>query len=102
MSGSNGVKRSKVALPNDARMITVSGLRQLLEAQQYRCSLTGRKLTPDVASVDHVVPLKRGGQNTLDNVQVVHTAVNQAKGTMTLDEFIAMCREVVAFTGKAR
>ena len=30
------------------------------------------------------------------NLQVVHCEVNAAKGTMTAEEFIAMCREVAA------
>lgn len=67
----------------------------MLEAQDYKCALTGRDLSPDSASVDHIIPLSCGGTNTIDNVHIVHSVVNQAKGTMTVDEFVAMCREVI-------
>jgi 5-methylcytosine-specific restriction endonuclease McrA len=68
---------------------------ELLRCQDYRCALTGRLLTPETASLDHRVPLSRGGPNTMDNVIIVHRSVNRAKGTLLVEEFIAMCQEVV-------
>jgi len=46
--------------------------------------------------LDLETPLSRGGKNAIENVQVLHRDVNSAKGTMTTEEFVAMCREVVA------
>jgi len=68
----------------------------LLEKQQWRCALTGRLLTPECASLDHDIPLSRGGENTIENAQVVHHDANQAKRALSRVEFIALCREVVA------
>jgi 5-methylcytosine-specific restriction endonuclease McrA len=82
----------------DVRKIKPSDLRILLERQCYRCALTGRQLTPDTASVDHVIPLSRGGSHSIDNLQIVHSIVNKAKGSLTQDEFIALCRDVAALT----
>lgn len=79
-----------------ARSITAAGLRELLVKQGYRCRLTGRDLLPEEAALDHVTPLNNGGVNDMSNVQILHCDVNQAKGTMTQEEFIEMCREVVA------
>jgi hypothetical protein len=31
----------------------------------------------------------------IENTQVLHKDVNRAKGSMTSDEFLAMCREIV-------
>lgn len=67
---------------------------QLLEEQQYRCALTGRPLEPQTACLDHIVALSCGGVHTLSNIQVLHRDVNRAKGTLSNDEFIAMCGEV--------
>lgn len=97
-SGSDG-------LPGDTRghietNITARGLLRLLTKQSYKCALTGRDVTPETASLDHMVPLSRGGANTLENSQIVHVEVNAAKATMTCDEFVAMCREVVAHCGE--
>lgn len=75
--------------------VTARRLLHLLQQQHYRCALSGRELTPDNCSLDHVVPVSRGGSHTLDNVHLVVREVNAAKGTMSQDEFIAMCIDVV-------
>lgn len=75
--------------------ITSRGVLELVERQEYRCALTGRRLEPTTASLDHVVPLSRGGRHEMENAQVLHKMVNRAKGAMTNEEFIEMCFEVV-------
>lgn len=65
-----------------------------IEAQEYRCAISGRELTPATATLDHIVPLGRGGKHCIDNVWVVHGQVNAAKGTMLMDEFVALCQDV--------
>lgn len=74
-------------------------LRRLIESQGYRCALTGESLTPKTATVDHVTPLTRGGAHAIENAQVIVDYVNQAKGQMTNDEFIAMCVAVARLHG---
>jgi len=100
MSGTCGhTEKTKTSeSENSARSIATSRqLRKLIEQQGYRCALTGRELTPDTAFVDHVTPVSRGGSNVIENLQVVHADVNEAKGTMTQEEFIQLCRDVVAW-----
>ena len=90
-------------LPNPAadvnaqERISASHLRRLLEQQRYRCAMTGRQLTPSTASIDHCVPIARGGRHSPDNLQIVHKDVNAAKNTMTPEEFVAMCVEVAKY-----
>jgi len=95
-----------VLTPPDGKGVDVkSGPRSisaLLKKQGYRCALTGRELTPEVASVDHRMPVTRGGGFGADNLWLVHEAVNRAKGTMTADEFIALCVEVVSYQGRSK
>jgi len=67
----------------------------VLKAQNYRCAYSGRELTPETASVDHKLPVSRGGTNDLDNLAIVHVDVNTAKAAMTLDEYLQVCRDVV-------
>ena len=78
--------------------VNVANVLRLLERQQYRCALTGRLLTPDTASLDHIVPVRCGGEHRVENTQVLHKDVNRAKTTMTNGEFIQLCREVVEHT----
>lgn len=98
--GKNGAMERQTGLgetePQQTKL-TSKDVRDLVERQQYRCAMTGRQLTPDVAFVDHVFPVSRGGAHSIENLQVVHADVNEAKGTMTPAEFITMCRDVVAW-----
>ena len=75
--------------------VTATEIMKLLERQQFRCALSGRELTPAIASLDHIVPLAKGGSHTIDNLWVVDQQVNVAKGTMTLDEFLQVCSDVI-------
>jgi 5-methylcytosine-specific restriction endonuclease McrA len=47
--------------------------------------------------MDHIIPVSRGGDNSLDNCQILSKEVNQAKSNMTDEEFIEMCKRVVEF-----
>lgn len=75
--------------------ITAKHVLALVQHQGYRCAISGRELTPETASLDHIVPIARGGKHCIENVWVVHMQVNTAKGTLTMEEFLAVCRDVV-------
>lgn len=76
-----------------------SDIFEILERQEFRCNLTGVPLTPDTASIDHIIPLSKGGSHTKANAQIILNSVNQAKGSMTQSEFVEMCRLVVEHFG---
>jgi len=77
---------------------TASEIEELVKRQRYRCALSGRQLDPQIASLDHILPVSRGGDNEVRNLQVLHKDVNMAKGSMTTTEFISLCREVASHT----
>lgn len=63
------------------------------------CQVSGRKVMlevghPDGASIDRI-DSTRG--YTIDNVQITSQLINKARGEMTVDEFVKMCRDVVEF-----
>ncbi len=80
-----------------AANVSIEEILELLETQGYRCALSGRALAPDFAALDHVMPVSRGGAHEIENAQVLDKTVNRAKHTLTNDEFIQLCREVVAY-----
>jgi len=80
-----------------SRKTTAAKLMALLEKQEYRCALSGHKLTVKTASLDHVVPVSEGGSDDIDNLQWVHNAINRAKGTMSQQSFTLMCRRVAQY-----
>lgn len=81
--------------------INPSNILRLLEWQEYRCALTGRPLTPGSASLDHIVPVRDGGEHTIENVQVLHKDINRAKSTLAYEQFVQLCREVVEHAASA-
>ena len=85
--------------PSEAIAITAGFLLKLIESQDYRCALTGRELTPETAALDHKQPRADGGENEPDNLWWVHQDVNRAKGTMAVEAFVDMCRDVVTHRG---
>ena len=78
--------------------VSTDNVLRLLEHQHYRCALTGRVLTPETASIDHILPIRLGGTHTIENAQVLHKDVNRAKGSMTSEEFVGLCREVARWS----
>jgi 5-methylcytosine-specific restriction endonuclease McrA len=82
--------------------ISTKALLAMVLAQDYRCALSGRILTPDTASMDHRKPFAKGGTHELANVWIVDWRVNQAKGVMDPEEFIQMCGDVVAWQDRTQ
>jgi hypothetical protein len=69
--------------------LTPSVVNNLWLAQDKRCCYSGRLVSfkDKTASVDRIDP-KRG--YTVDNIQIVHVAVNSMKMSRTHDEFLAL------------
>jgi 5-methylcytosine-specific restriction endonuclease McrA len=97
LTGKNGRTRKSGQQKNDR--ISSSAIYAMIESQEFKCALTGRVLEPSTAAIDHKIPLSAGGAHAITNMQAVHSQVNQAKGTMTQEEFIAMCCEVAKLHG---
>lgn len=74
--------------------VTSKFLYELVQRQKFRCALSGRELTPETASVDHISPLSVSQDHSPENIQILDIRVNSAKGTMSQEEFIQMCKEV--------
>jgi hypothetical protein len=75
----------------------VEMLKRLWIEQKGLCALTGEALVPgSTASLDHIVPRKKGGTSVKDNLQWVLLAVNVMKGLRSQDEFLSFCKKVTA------
>lgn len=76
-------------------VVTAYEVQALLVQQDFRCALTGAELKPTDAAMDHIQAVSRGGTHTIDNAQILRKDVNRAKGTLTNEEFLKLCRAVV-------
>ena len=86
----------KYGLPGTAP--TIADLVTLWNAQGGKCAITGRPLAcsesgaANEVSVDQIDARRGYGP---DNIQLVEWAVNRAKGDLSMDEFLSMCRAVL-------
>lgn len=95
--GSQGVFLGQItddAESDKRRTASRAELRGLVERQGYKCALSGVQLDPDIAELDHIVPVAAGGWHDVGNLQVLHRAINRMKGQLSNDEFIRWCRLV--------
>lgn len=90
-------KSKKVARQLE-KTATRGELLSLAEKQGYRCALSGIQLSPDDASLDHIKSVANGGSHEIDNLQILHKEINRMKGTLSNEEFIALCRKVCQWT----
>lgn len=64
---------------------TAQDLERIYEAQGWLCACC-QEMKP--LTVDHVIPLSRGGSNGPDNLQGLCKSCNSAKKDMTMEEFL--------------
>lgn len=70
-------------------------LEKLFKRDKGECYICGKKLNPDTyyndplaPTIEHVIPIIKGGTHTWDNVRLACRACNNAKGTKLSQEYI--------------
>jgi 5-methylcytosine-specific restriction endonuclease McrA len=86
-------------------VITTEDWRDVVQNKNFICHICGRVISleigsPDRLSLDHIIPLSRGGKNTKDNIAPAHRRCNQGRTNMTLEEFDSWLGQVFKFRGK--
>lgn len=63
------------------------------------CYLSGEdiNLYENTYSLDHIIPVSRGGGNTLCNLGITHKTVNNIKSDLTPDELIKWCIKILEY-----
>jgi len=72
-----------------------------LESNPY-CYLTGEKIDlhkTETYSLDHKIPLSRGGKRDIENMGLTARVANQAKHAMIPEEFFELCKKVLEHNG---
>jgi 5-methylcytosine-specific restriction endonuclease McrA len=67
----------------------------LLKRQRMLCGLTGRMLNRDNISLDHIVPLSKGGSNEPSNLRFVHIDANTFKMDMDDMALLELATDIV-------
>ena len=65
------------------------------------CELTGRKidLRKDDYNIDHIIPVSRGGDNSMDNMAFTIPEANAIKNNLTNEELVSFCKEICEHFG---
>ena len=58
----------------------------IYKRDNFTCVYTGKKLTKEELSVDHVIPKSRGGKNTWENLVTCSRLLNSQKSNMTVED----------------
>ncbi len=67
-----------------------------------KCCLSGRQIDWEDGStyeLDHIIPVSLGGDNSLENLQILNKEINRAKCNLTDEEFLQLCKEVLEYQG---
>lgn len=88
--------RVQVLKSSRSKLVTAEWLIATLEAQGWKCALSGRPIDLATLEVDHIVPRRDGGGHELGNLQLVCREANAAKGALSQDELLSLCRDILA------
>lgn len=66
---------------------TQKNLIERVKKEQHMCCYCGKKLTLEDRTIDHIVPINRGGQTIEKNLAVACVECNIEKSDMTLEEY---------------
>lgn len=79
--------------------VSARRLMQKFKTQEFRCFFSGQVLEREEASLDHVVPIVKGGRHEESNIELVHATINRMKGSMMAEEFVQWCVKVAVHSG---
>jgi hypothetical protein len=77
-------------------------LQKILNSQGGRCAYSGRRLElGENASIEHVEPKSKNAARRRDitNLKFVDRHINVAKASLSLGDFLKMCKEVLTHFG---
>tara|TARA_B110000438_G_C15460921_1_gene498847 strand:+ start:287 stop:664 length:378 start_codon:yes stop_codon:yes gene_type:complete len=78
--------------------ISVNHLRGLLKKQKGRCAISNQKMSPEMVTADHIIPVSRNPKtlHNQQNVWLVHKDVNTMKGALDYEELIKICKMILS------
>ena len=62
--------------------------RHVFNKQNGKCSMCGQKLSYLKFTIDHIVPVSKGGKNTLENMEAMCDTCNRMKADMLKQDFL--------------
>lgn len=70
--------------------------------QKCICAISGKKLTTENVSLDHIIPIAKGGKNTPDNIQLIDYRINLMKRELEMSKFLEWIQLISDYQNKNR
>lgn len=80
---------------DDSSLITPFELWKIAKQQKLICPISGHRLTNQNMSPDHIIHRVNGGKTIPSNIRIVTIAVNTARNSMSDNELIKLCQDIV-------
>lgn len=74
--------------------LTPKDVWKVAKKQKLLCAISGLKLDSQTISIDHILPLSKGGSNATSNIRLLHIQVNRSKLNYSDESFINLCRVI--------
>lgn len=76
--------------------------RAIYNRNKGRCAICGKFVPYEEFTIDHIIPLAKGGTNGLDNLQCAHEWCNYIKRDVMMEELAGKLMEIVLYQAKVR
>lgn len=76
--------------------------RAIYNRYKGRCAICGRFVPYDEFTIDHIIPLAKGGDNGADNLQCAHVWCNFIKRDALMEELTGKLMEIVLYQAKVK
>lgn len=87
-------KLQNLTTENTKRIQFSPQTKRILYGKSQVCGICGKPLDMENMSIDHIVPLNRGGTNDISNLRPTHLRCNMLKGNMTDEELIGTVTDI--------
>lgn len=81
---------------------TVEERKIFYDKSNGHCQLCGRKISLDSMTLDHVIPLSKGGKDTMENIQSACSICNRMKTDILPMEFMEKITEIFLYQTEKR
>lgn len=67
-----------------------------------KCAICGKPVKFKKMTIDHIMPLSRGGTNDIKNLQLACKRCNSMKSNMTMDDMMGQISEILKYNRKRK
>ena len=88
-------------LSKQPKIFTIEEFLSKIE-NEHKCYLSGEPIdiyNPREYSIDHIIPVSKNGDNSIENAGLMSLSVNKMKDDLTVEEFINKCIQILKYNG---